>query len=440
MARKNPILRWDLPEVIDPDDSVCFTVPVPNDVRHIGAFMGAIFLLTKPYAWANDPDHKALEVAAVWRAIFDNLERCMPENWTVRLNPDDCTEVQQFDDTTMDFIDVFSIRCAIDTVIGETFPESNPPLPGQPGEQPGGPAPEPGECWELKFPVTPNGSTLIPLPIDDDWTILPLALEGASTDGRFGPANTWVCANGNRFALGACAGTSYTDSNDPSPSDPHMGVLLARPDGTYTFLQVGTTITIPSGSTPGNYQLIVNNNTVTLPPPVFPFLPFGDLTVQLQICNSNSFHLYDFSVDDGGFAVDNTPATQSPAPVWLTGDAWASNGPQTANLPNTELWCFIAKTLSSTFRMVRLEMVYSLSAAGQPGSQQQVGVDNFSDAHRAVVTSPPSGTHTLIYQPAGGLITDRIYGVATYSDFGLTGAVVKIHSIKVFYTGTPPTW
>lgn len=74
--RKNPPARWTLPTVVSPADSVCFRVPVPNDVFHIAAFKGALWSLAKAYSWSNDDAHTAKDVAAVWLAIYDSLEVC----------------------------------------------------------------------------------------------------------------------------------------------------------------------------------------------------------------------------------------------------------------------------------------------------------------------------------------------------------------------------
>ena len=76
MSRRFPPSRWVLPEVVDPLTTVCFQVPVPNDIHHIAAFKGAIFELAKAYSWQNDDAHTAKDVAAVWLNIFNNLEEC----------------------------------------------------------------------------------------------------------------------------------------------------------------------------------------------------------------------------------------------------------------------------------------------------------------------------------------------------------------------------
>jgi hypothetical protein len=63
MTRKNPPAQWVLPDVVNPPDSICITVPVPNDRKHIGAFYGALFNLTSARFWQDDLAHTAREVA-----------------------------------------------------------------------------------------------------------------------------------------------------------------------------------------------------------------------------------------------------------------------------------------------------------------------------------------------------------------------------------------
>jgi len=74
--RRNPRAKWVLPEVIDPPDRLCFQIEVPNDKFHIAAFKGALYTLTSAVSWADDLDHTAKAVAAVWAEIYDNLRTC----------------------------------------------------------------------------------------------------------------------------------------------------------------------------------------------------------------------------------------------------------------------------------------------------------------------------------------------------------------------------
>lgn len=67
MARKGGYL---LPTVIDPPDTVCVQINIPNDRFHIAAFWGQIELLARWYTWERDDAHTGKDVAAVWREVF----------------------------------------------------------------------------------------------------------------------------------------------------------------------------------------------------------------------------------------------------------------------------------------------------------------------------------------------------------------------------------
>lgn len=73
MGRRNPPAKWVLPEVINPPDSICMTLQVPNERFHIAAFRGALLDLASAYKWQDDPDHKAREVASVWKGVIANM-------------------------------------------------------------------------------------------------------------------------------------------------------------------------------------------------------------------------------------------------------------------------------------------------------------------------------------------------------------------------------
>jgi len=49
------------------------TLQVPNERFHIAAFRGALLDLASAYKWQDDPDHKAREVANVWKGVIANM-------------------------------------------------------------------------------------------------------------------------------------------------------------------------------------------------------------------------------------------------------------------------------------------------------------------------------------------------------------------------------
>ena len=59
--------RLPLPTVINPAESICVKVNVPNDEFHIAAFWGVLWELAKAYSWENDALHSAKLVADVWK-------------------------------------------------------------------------------------------------------------------------------------------------------------------------------------------------------------------------------------------------------------------------------------------------------------------------------------------------------------------------------------
>jgi len=76
MSKRYPRAKWVLPAVVHPDNYKCFKVSIPNDPQYIAAFKGAMLSLGSGAQWADDPDHKAREVAEVMRAVYDNLIDC----------------------------------------------------------------------------------------------------------------------------------------------------------------------------------------------------------------------------------------------------------------------------------------------------------------------------------------------------------------------------
>lgn len=97
---------YQLPTVINPDAKICFQILVPDDLYHLAAFRGQIWELTRWYNWAKDEDRKAIQVADVWKSIYEQLrgsEGCDPVAGLtdVRQNTDaPCTLEKSFDGIT----------------------------------------------------------------------------------------------------------------------------------------------------------------------------------------------------------------------------------------------------------------------------------------------------------------------------------------------------
>jgi len=76
MSKRYPRAKWPLPDIVHPENSVCYRVLVPDNTYYISAFMGSLATLGSAISWADDSGHTAVEVANVWREIADNLEEC----------------------------------------------------------------------------------------------------------------------------------------------------------------------------------------------------------------------------------------------------------------------------------------------------------------------------------------------------------------------------
>lgn len=78
-------MGYELPENVHPE-TIKFCIEVPNEFWYLQAFWGALWTLTRPYNHADDDDHTALEVGAVWRDLWfsnhtsfeDAVNMCSP--------------------------------------------------------------------------------------------------------------------------------------------------------------------------------------------------------------------------------------------------------------------------------------------------------------------------------------------------------------------------
>lgn len=74
--KRNNLAKWTLPEVVDPSAHKCFKINVPDEKYHLAAFRGALLDLASAYKWADDPDHKAKDVANVWKQVILDMVTC----------------------------------------------------------------------------------------------------------------------------------------------------------------------------------------------------------------------------------------------------------------------------------------------------------------------------------------------------------------------------
>jgi len=271
MTRRNPPAQWVLPDVIDPPKRRCFIIEVPDEPQHVAAFRGAILNLASGYQWADDPTHKAREVALVWRDVYDKIVDCPPPpkpeiggtileddmSQTIRISPDDGCIIQMWCiDHWEDWYDPRSCIAG-----GVTQPDD-------------GGAIGPGECRVFQVALQANGKWRLPVPVKNGYIITVSGLRGAWTDG----GGDWRCAGGENFILGICggAGTRVLDGSDPVTAAYHMQ-LVGIYDGS-TGIPVGNgpfTVTGQASLIDLDFQAndaALDNN-------------YGSVYFQVQVCN-----------------------------------------------------------------------------------------------------------------------------------------------------------
>lgn len=314
---RNPPAKWVLPAVVDPPDSICITIPVPNDRQHIGAFWGALYNLTSARFWADDTAHTALAVARVWQNIYDALK------------PDSCDvppiiSIEEWEDT-LSICESLRFEngklqglCCGEWVDISGQGDSTLGGPGQPGggaDQPvqGGPP----TCYHANSPASLQW--LAPTTVSAGDVLTFSNFDGAAWDGvaPFPLPGRWDCPNGQFFFGGECqAGSESLDGSDPLPTAPHMS-LVTQIDGTwYSCL---SPVTVPGGVS--NAQILVQLNDSGI----------GDNQGQyaFDCCVENnqvsaSFHLFNFTEGPKGWTNYTDSDVTVDKGVWSAGDGWMS--------------------------------------------------------------------------------------------------------------------
>lgn len=357
MSKRVSTARYPLPLVINPDSRVCFKIEVPNDIYHIGAFLGQIYALSRAFSWGDDPTHKALLAAEVWRDIFDNLRPgCPPEaegsagaegeEQLIRQNPDN--------------------PCLLETSIDGThwcaFADLSLCVPS--GSQPGGgaqqPAPGGGQaCYHAQ--MTASNKWLLPTLVNAGDVIQITNAKGAASDGTV----VWYCPNGAVFQLGACFGSGSTSGGDPLNTSPHM-TLLAKINGVY-YNVYNTSLTVPGGVSAASVEFQVNDSNLAD--------NYGDLTWDVCITNNAAAtwtHTFDYTVTDGAFApisvTVGVPGIYTPGVGWTHGDFQSP--------ANNFFRGIIARRSMAARTITGVEMVYDVSglATNQGGGTIFAGI------------------------------------------------------------------
>lgn len=82
--------KWLVPDVIDPAEKVCVSIEIPNDLKHIAAFWGALEQLGKAYNW-EDSFVDGSATAYVWQDVLEGASEAVRVGENCML---DCEDVE----------------------------------------------------------------------------------------------------------------------------------------------------------------------------------------------------------------------------------------------------------------------------------------------------------------------------------------------------------
>lgn len=336
-----------LPQVVNPGSTRCFQVEVPDDPEHISAFLAQIEQLSYWYTWERDQTKKGREVAAVWWDVYNAVRDSTCEGEVIRQSPTDPCIIQKSLDGVI-WEDVVDMSLCVHSI----YPPSNDAGRSQPGEQPGGGTPEPGQCFTNIYTVPGNGRALLPYPIHDGWTITVLEYTGAWCPDS-SPLAAWFCPTGHQFLLGMCGVIALNaTAGYPDPTGYQNELVLFTPDGTGHKLRPGEQYTVPVNMGYGNYSLQMNDTDL--------LNNQGSITAKVIVCNyqGNPCGVYnDFVVSSAGYYRDTVPNSELVYAVhggnYVLGQGWL------ATTYSPGICCFIQEDFSEPVTLTGYRVKYT---------------------------------------------------------------------------------
>lgn len=241
------------PSDLNPPDTVCLQIEIPNDRQWIAAFYDAVEQLSYWYAWDRDDAHTGREVAARWWRAFLTIRKCREaapkdgccdgsEETLIRQNPDNPCLLESSSDG-IHWCTLFDQSLCT--------PEN-----GQPGSGARQPLPGGGEeCYHADFPATMQWN--LPTVVSAGDTIEVKNTGGQATDA---PNHVWYCPNGQLFFAGKCISTPFTQGGDPAAAANHMTIVCQISGVWYSC---DSPITVPGGVSSAPVVFQVNDGTLS---------------------------------------------------------------------------------------------------------------------------------------------------------------------------------
>lgn len=409
MARRNPPAKWVLPDVVNPPDHICFTIPVPNNRLHIGAFFGALFNLTSARFWQDDTAHTARQVAAVWRAIFDSLEAGACD-----FNVPDIIEEMDYEMSICEQLRFHNgklqgLCCGVWTdIAGQTGVSI-----GGPDQEGQTPTPGPGACTTYHAQFAASSLYLLPVVVNAGDTLTFTNANGAGQDGTLAP---WHCPDGSTFFAGACVGVGGTSGGDPAAAINHMA-LIVEIDGTF-YPAFSGVITVPGGVVNAEVRIQTNDSTIAD--------NSGSYALDVEYCNNAApswsstldFQLNSFStIRSGGYGI------WSPG-VGLLGE---SNGSEPHVI---QPWLD-----TDAFELLAYIMTYDAVSVGGSGPSNGLFQVGAASGYLCAPTSPTAGVDQTTSCTGDALAVTQMQPTI---NSGATGGQVTLKKLVIQGRGPKP--
>lgn len=422
MSRRNPPARWTLPGTVNPPGRKLITLCIPDEPYHVAAFRGALQSLGSAYNWADDPDHKAKDVAKVWRDIIDE--------------GDSCLEFRQ------DGCHLYLVANGIETLIynGQECIDAN-ILDGVLNRSNSGALgpPSPQQCNTYSVALNVGDTWRYPNAISTGDTILMSNWQGGATD--LGLANVfWICPSGTVYQFGSCSDTLRSATSygtDPLQTAPHLAVIAQIGSDYYDIWNSSSgitpaTFTVPAGYANAPLKILMNIGDIVT------HVAAGQMWGEITVCATHLWcYAWDFTISDYGW---QPVAFFNAACSYVPGVGFRYSGSGSA--PGVNLFAVIRKVGLTASDFVQGHICYTVVQGAHITSQiATVGFDdaNGSGGLYVMPNRTPIGAY-CDYSPVFAKHKDNVYFRAQASGNGsdtLSGSVT-ITQVRLYGTGANP--
>lgn len=307
---------FELPSVLYPPNSVCYTIKIPNDPGYIKAFLGALYDTTLWISWQRDAGHNGILAAQVMKAIWNDLEQ-----QSCTINPVDQVGIGTDIGDVMirqDPDNPCLLQSSVDGTNWCTFADLSKctPASSQPGPGSAQPAPGGGQaCYS--FQMNGNSFAYLPFGISTGDVLTIMNPTGAISSSH---NDLWLCEDGGQFFLGKNVGFPQTFSGDPVPTSPTGGLIVVV-NGVNYYIGAGSW-TVPAGVSNAPALIQANDASIT-----------GlSGSYQFQVCVTNNqavqfTHHWDVTINPGPWSPYNNGVSNA---TWTPGTGFTvsnSGGP-----------------------------------------------------------------------------------------------------------------